>query len=140
MNNLIGIKLPKQKSINFPKGIFYKPESKISLKEDLVYKSNKASKIAKSFKININQTAYTKIFNKFKKTPQILENIHVKDKSIIKNSEVKESIKKAEKLMKGYGRILVRESGTESKIRVMGESENKELLDKCINIILRKIK
>ena len=28
-------------------------------------------------------------FNKFKKTPQILENIHVKDKSIIKNSEVK---------------------------------------------------
>jgi len=79
-------------------------------------------------------------FNKFKKTPQILENIHVKDKSIIKNSEVKESIKKAEKLMKGYGRILVRESGTESKIRVMGESENKELLDKCINIILRKIK
>jgi len=79
-------------------------------------------------------------FNKFKKTPQILENIHVKDKSIIKNSEVKESIKKAEKLMKSYGRILVRESGTESKIRVMGESENKELLDKCINIILRKIK
>ncbi|MDA8809760.1 phosphoglucosamine mutase, partial [Candidatus Pelagibacter bacterium] len=68
------------------------------------------------------------------------ENIHVKDKSIIKNSEIKESIKKAEKLMKGYGRILVRESGTESKIRVMGESENKELLDKCINIILRKIK
>ena len=62
LNNLIGIKLPKQKSINFPKGIFYKPESKISLKEDLVYKSNKASKIAKNFKININQSAYTKIF------------------------------------------------------------------------------
>ena len=79
-------------------------------------------------------------FNNFKKTPQILQNIDVKDKSIIKNSEVKESIKKAEKLMKGYGRILVRESGTESKIRVMGESENKELLDKCINFILRKIK
>ncbi|MDB9792416.1 phosphoglucosamine mutase [Candidatus Pelagibacter sp.] len=79
-------------------------------------------------------------FNKFKKTPQILENIHVKDKSIIKNSEINKSIKKAEKLMNGHGRILVRESGTESKIRVMGESENKQLLDKCINIILRKIK
>ena len=79
-------------------------------------------------------------FNKFKKTPQILKNISVKDKSIIKNSEIKKSIKKAEKLMKGHGRILVRESGTESKIRVMGESENKQLLDKCINIILRKIK
>jgi phosphoglucosamine mutase len=79
-------------------------------------------------------------FNNFKKTPQILKNISVKDRSIIKNPDVKKSIKKAEKLMNGYGRILVRASGTESKIRVMGESENKALLEKCINIILTKIK
>jgi phosphoglucosamine mutase len=79
-------------------------------------------------------------FNKFKKTPQILENILVKDKSIINNSEVKKSIKRAEKLMNGHGRILVRASGTESKIRVMGESENKKLLEKCLNIILIKLK
>ena len=79
-------------------------------------------------------------FNKFKKTPQTLENVLVKDRSIIKNPDVKKSIKKAEKLMSGYGRILVRASGTESKIRVMGESENKKLLEKCLNIILNKIK
>ncbi|MDC0851384.1 phosphoglucosamine mutase, partial [Candidatus Pelagibacter sp.] len=79
-------------------------------------------------------------FNKFKKTPQVLENIEVQDKSIIKRAEVKKSIKVAEKLMKNQGRILVRESGTESKIRVMGESENIELLNKCINIILKKIR
>jgi phosphoglucosamine mutase len=79
-------------------------------------------------------------FDKFKKTPQILENIEVKDKAIIKTFEVKKSIKIAEKLMKGRGRILVRKSGTESKIRVMGESENKKLLIKCINIIKKKIK
>jgi phosphoglucosamine mutase len=79
-------------------------------------------------------------FSNFKKTPQILENILVKDRSIIKDSDVKKSIKKAEKLMNGHGRILVRASGTESKIRVMGESENKKLLDKCLNIILDKIK
>ena len=79
-------------------------------------------------------------FNKFKKTPQILENILVKDRSIIKSLDVKKSIKKAEKLMNGHGRILVRASGTESKIRVMGESENKKLLEKCLNIILTKIK
>ena len=79
-------------------------------------------------------------FNKFKKTPQILENILVKDRSIIKKPEVKKSIKEAEKLMNGHGRILVRASGTESKIRVMGESENKKLLEKCLNIILTKIK
>ena len=78
-------------------------------------------------------------FNKFKKIPQILKNIEVKDKDIIKKYQVKKSIKIAEKLMKGHGRILVRKSGTESKIRVMGESENKKLLNKCINIILKKI-
>ena len=79
-------------------------------------------------------------FNKFKKTPQVLENIEVKNKSIIKDSEVKKSIKLAENLMKDQGRILVRESGTESKIRIMGESENKKLLIKCMNIISKKIK
>jgi phosphoglucosamine mutase len=79
-------------------------------------------------------------FNKFKKTPQILENVLVQDKSIVNNSEVKKSIKRAEKLMNGHGRILVRASGTESKIRVMGESENKKLLEKCLNIILTKLK
>ena len=78
LNNLIGIKLPKQKSINFPKGIFYKPETKVSLKEELVYKSNKASKIAKNFKININQTSYTKIFNKFKKKIRSGETYQIK--------------------------------------------------------------
>ena len=47
-------------------------------------------------------------FNTFKKTPQILENINVKDRSIIKNINIKKSIKLAERLIKGQGRILVR--------------------------------
>jgi phosphoglucosamine mutase len=79
-------------------------------------------------------------FDTFKKTPQILENIEVSDKSIISDSEVKNSIKKAEQLMKKQGRILVRKSGTESKIRVMGESDNKKLIQKCIDIIKKKIR
>ena len=79
-------------------------------------------------------------FNTFKKTPQILKNIEVKDKSIIKKPEVKKSIKIAERLIKGHGRILVRASGTESKIRVMAESENIKLLENCISIILKKLK
>ena len=79
-------------------------------------------------------------FNTFRKTPQILENIDVKDKNIINNKDVKKSIKTAERLMKGKGRILVRKSGTELKIRVMGESENKKLLQKCLEIISKKIR
>jgi phosphoglucosamine mutase len=79
-------------------------------------------------------------FKTFVRTPQILENIEAKDKNIINKIEVKNSIKKATKLMNGQGRILVRKSGTESKIRIMGESNNKQLLLNCINIIKKKIK
>ena len=46
----------------------------------------------------------------------------------------------AEKLIRGQGRILVRKSGTESKIRVMGESENRSLVIKCLDIIIKRIK
>ncbi len=75
-----------------------------------------------------------------KKTPQLLKNIEVKNKNIINKPEIKKSIRLASKLIKGSGRILVRKSGTESKIRIMGESENKRLLVKCVNIILKKIR
>ena len=67
LNNLIGIKFPKQKSNNFPKGIFYKPETTISLNENLYFKTLLKDKKSKKFKININKKNYTKIFNMFKK-------------------------------------------------------------------------
>ena len=79
-------------------------------------------------------------FNVFKKTPQILENIIVKDKNIINSANVKKSIKIANHFMKDQGRMLVRKSGTEPKIRIMGESNNKKLLEKCIHIIKKTIK
>jgi len=66
LNNLINIKIPRQKNINFPKGIFYKPEKIISLSNNLRYKSDRNSKNS-GFKININKKSYTKIFNRFKK-------------------------------------------------------------------------
>ena len=64
----------------------------------------------------------------------------VKDKNIINKTKCKKAIKKANKLMNGYGRLLIRKSGTEPKIRIMGESYNKNLILKCINIIKRSIK
>ncbi len=67
LNNLIGIKFPKQKSNNFPKGIFYKPETSISLNENLHFKTTLKDKKSNKFKININKKNYTKIFNMFKK-------------------------------------------------------------------------
>ena len=65
LNNLIDIKVPKQKNLNFPKGIFYKPEKKIKLSNKLNYSLINFE--SGHFKININRKTYLKIFNRFKK-------------------------------------------------------------------------
>ena len=66
LNNLIKIKIPRQKNINFPKGIFYKPEKIIELSNKLEYRKKNSSKKS-NFKININKNAYAKIFSSFQK-------------------------------------------------------------------------
>ena len=66
LNNLIKIKIPRQKNINFPKGIFYKPEKIIKLSNKLEYQKKNSSKKS-NFKININKKAYAKIFASFQK-------------------------------------------------------------------------
>ena len=81
----------------------------------------------------------SELFKNFIPTPQLLENIEVKDKSIIKSIKCKKAIKIANNLVNGKGRMLVRKSGTEPKIRIMCESENKILLKKCINIVKKSI-
>ena len=78
LNNLIGVKIPRQKGINFPKGIFYKPETKINLKENLIYELKSTNKVDSKFKININQKSYTKIFDKFKKKIRSGETYQIK--------------------------------------------------------------
>ena len=72
LNNLIGVKIRRQKSINFPKGIFYKPETKINFKENLIYDLKSNHKVDRNFKININQKSYKKIFDKFKKKSDLV--------------------------------------------------------------------
>jgi len=82
----------------------------------------------------------SKHLNVFKQTPQILENIVVKNKDIINTLKVRKAIKNANNLIKGKGRLLVRKSGTEPKIRIMCESNSVKLINKCIKLIKKKIR
>ena len=82
----------------------------------------------------------SELFHTFKPIPQKLINVNVRDKSVINSTKCKKAIRIASKLINKQGRMLVRKSGTEPKIRIMGESNNKVLLLKCINIVKKSIK
>lgn len=66
-----------------------------------------------------------------RKFPQVLINVPVKSRSGWKDDRaVKERIRQAESRLGGSGRVLVRPSGTEPKVRVMVEGEDEKLIRK----------
>ncbi len=72
--------------------------------------------------------------------PQVLENVRVKDKGAVMGAPiVLEAIKKAEEMLDGNGRMLVRESGTEPLVRVMAEAADIETCKECIDIVVQAI-
>ena len=86
-----------------------------------------------------NEKKASNLLHVFKPVPQILKNVKVKNKDVIDSSKCRKAIKKAKLLMKNKGRLLIRKSGTEPKIRVMGESSDGNLINKCIKIITRTL-
>ena len=81
----------------------------------------------------------SKLLNVFKPVPQKLENLKVPNKKIIDSLKCKDAIRKAGILMGAKGRVLVRKSGTEQKIRIMAESHDKRLISECIKLIKKSI-
>lgn len=69
--------------------------------------------------------------------PQILRNFRYDKKQDIDISEIQEINRVAQKKIGSKGRILVRLSGTEPMIRVMGESKDELYLIKTINELLQ---
>lgn len=78
-------------------------------------------------------TKASKLLDVFKKTPQVLENIKVKDKTIVDEPKVKKEIDTLGKALNSNSRLLVRKSGTENVIRIMVESIDKRILSSTVD-------
>ena len=76
------------------------------------------------------------VLSNYKKIPQINESISVINKDIISDAEVKTAINDIKSDLT-INRILVRPSGTENKIRIMIESENKKTAKKYTNDLIK---
>jgi len=111
--NLNNIKIPKQKDLKFPKSIFYKPETKIKIRKNIVIESThknydqlfgkkvfSQNKILSSFKINIDIDKYKNIFNKFSHKIKEGQTYQIKICTKYKNKSLIDPVNLFWKLMK----------------------------------------
>jgi phosphoglucosamine mutase len=77
----------------------------------------------------------------FQPIPQRLINLrYTAGTAPLDSDAVQDAIHKGEKALQGTGRILIRKSGTEPLIRVMGEAENPAQLEQVLNTIVQAVK
>lgn len=72
--------------------------------------------------------------------PQVLENVKVKNKGIIRHETIRTGIKEAEAELGTEGRLLVRASGTEPLIRIMAEGKDREKIEAVAKRLARLIR
>jgi phosphoglucosamine mutase len=75
----------------------------------------------------------------FEPLPQVLESVRYAKTSPLTNARVTECIKDGEKRLNGFGRLLVRKSGTEPVIRVMAEGDDEAVVRAVVNEIVSAI-
>lgn len=83
----------------------------------------------------------SELTNLFIPFPQVLINVKVRDKNIVMQDEnLKTKVNKIKQELGKKGRILLRHSGTEPKIRIMLEGEDKNKIEQIANNLAEEIK
>src|ERR1700716_3683480 len=78
----------------------------------------------------------SKVCHRFDPLPQVLKNVRYKGGKPLENAKVRSAIEDAEARLDGHGRLIVRSSGTEPVIRVMGEGDDKVLVEEVVDDIV----
>jgi phosphoglucosamine mutase len=78
----------------------------------------------------------SKVCHRFEPLPQILKNVRYKAGKPLEDAKVRTAIEDAEARLNGHGRLLVRPSGTEPVIRVMGEGDDKVMIEEIVDGIV----
>ncbi|MBS0534379.1 MAG: phosphoglucosamine mutase [Proteobacteria bacterium] len=78
----------------------------------------------------------SEVCHRFDPLPQILKNVRFKAGKPLENAGVKTAIASAEEKLGRNGRLLVRPSGTEPVIRVMGEGDDKAVVEAAVDSVI----
>jgi len=78
----------------------------------------------------------SEVCHRFDPLPQILKNVRYRSGKPLDEPCVKSAIDAGEKRLNGHGRLLVRSSGTEPVIRVMGEGDDRILVEEVVDDIV----
>lgn len=80
------------------------------------------------------------VCNKFDAFPNLLKNVRYNGGNPLKDEAVKKAIKASEDRLGKKGRLVIRKSGTEPLIRVMGEGEDASLISEVVDEICAAVK
>ena len=78
----------------------------------------------------------SKVCNRFDPLPQVLRNVRYRSGKPLEAPKVRSAIREAERRLNGHGRLIIRPSGTEPVIRVMGEGEDRLLVEELVDGIV----
>lgn len=82
----------------------------------------------------------SRLTRQFTPVPQLLQNVrYTPGQDPLAQAEVQEAIRNGETELNGSGRLLIRKSGTEPLIRVMGESPDKTLLQQVVANVAQSV-